>query len=363
MSASPSNQSQVTITATSKAELKAIEKHIRRNLIRFGPDFVAVPQYTPNNSLTYQSTGLPYLKKGAPWEYPYFKILSHFSEAHIEIHYPSDEEIKSKSFGRPVTPEAGNVVKILPSSLTFLLQCPKCFYMKYNFGFTQPSFVSGSGGMARALAEKEELALKGEPTNDWCPEIIPTGTFDWQGETIASDPLPVEGRDTYYLGGIFDLLAELEDNTFAVVDCKTTAKKAWKLKKLYAPQLMAYWYCLENPIGQEFSKTLNTLDKRTHRQPTLEAIPRKVSHLGLLCFNLNSGDISASPQDTTFSADVSYIPMKIDKDKFIEKMQEVATLLEQPTMPEADKYCNSCKCLKEMASFQAPEKAAEHHRS
>ena len=124
---------------------------------------------------------------------------------------------------------------------------------------------------------------------------------------------------------------------------------------------MAYWYCLENPIGQEFSKTLITLDKRTHRQPTLEAIPRKVSHLGLLCFNLNSGDISASPQDTTFSADVSYIPMKIDKDQFIEKMQKVATLLEQPTMPEASKYCYSCKWLKEMASFQAPEKALEHH--
>jgi hypothetical protein len=232
--------------------------------------------------------------------------------------------------------------------------------MKYNFGFTQP-FVSVSGGMAGALAEKEELALKGETTDDWCPEIIPTGTFDWQGETITSNPLPVKGRDTYYLGGIFDLLAKLEDNTFAVVDCKTTGKEAWKLRKLYAPQLMAYWYCLENPIGQEFSKTLNTLDRRTHRQPTLAAIPRKVSHLGLLCFNLNSGDISASPQATTFSADVSYIPMKIDGDKFIEKMQEVATLLEQPTMPESGKYCYSCKWLKEMVSFQSPGKSLEHH--
>ena len=360
MSASPSNQSQVTITATSTAELEAVEKHIRRNLIRFGPDFVATPQYTPNNSLTYQGSGSPYLKNGAPWEYPYFKILSHFTEAYIEIHYPSNGETKSTTFGRPVTPEAGNVVKIRPSDLTFLLQCPKCFYMKYNLGFTQP-FVSVSGGMARALAEKEELALKGEPTDDWCPEIIPAGTFDWQGETLTSDPLPVEGRDTYYLGGIFDLLAELEDNTFAVVDCKTTAKKAWKLKKIYAPQLMAYWYCLENPIGEEFSKTLNTLDKRTHRQPTLEAIPRKVSHLGLLCFNLNTGDISASPQDTTFSADVSYIPVEIGQEKFIEKMQEVATLLEQPAMPEVGEYCRTCKWLEEMSAFEVPEKALEHH--
>jgi hypothetical protein len=360
MSTSSSVVSRVEITAKSKAESETIEKYIRINHIRFGPEFQAAPESELGNALTYQSTGLPYLKNSAPWEYPYLRILIQFTDAYIEIHYPSEGETKSTSFGRPIAPEARSVVKIRPSDLTFLLQCPKCFYMKYNFGFTQP-FVSVSGGMAGALAEKEELALIGEPTNDWCPEIIPPGTFDWQGETIASDPLPVEGRDTYYLGGIFDLLAELEDNTFAVVDCKTTGKEAWKLRKLYAPQLMAYWYCLENPIGQEFSKTLNTLDRRTHRQPTLAAIPRKVSHLGLLCFNLNSGDISASPQATTFSADVSYIPMKIDGDKFIEKMQEVATLLEQPTMPESGKYCYSCKWLKEMVSFQSPGKSLEHH--
>ena len=360
MSTSSSVVSQVEITAKSKAESETIEKYIRINHIRFGPEFQAAPESELGNALTYQSTGLPYLKNSAPWEYPYLRILLQFTDAYIEIHYPSEGETKSTSFGRPIAPEAGSVVKIRPSDLTFLLQCPKCFYMKYNFGFTQP-FVSVSGGMAGALAEKEELALKGETTDDWCPEIIPTGTFDWQGETIASNPLPVKGRDTYYLGGIFDLLAKLEDNTFAVVDCKTTGKEAWKLRKLDAPQLMAYWYCLENPIGLEFSKTLNTLDRRTHRQPTLAAIPRKVSHLGLLCFNLNSGDISASPQATTFSADVSYIPMKIDGDKFIEKMQEVATLLEQPTMPESGKYCYSCKWLKEMVSFQSPGKSLEHH--
>jgi hypothetical protein len=357
MSSSSSIVSQVAITAKSKAELEAIEKHIRNNVIRFGPEYQATPKHEPSNSLTYQSTGLPYLKNGTPWEYPYLRILIKFTEAYIEIQFQSDGETQSAVFGRPVTPEVGNVVKIRPSDLTFLLQCPKCFYMKYNFGFTQP-FISVSGGMARALAEKEELALKGEPTKDWCPEINPAGTFNWQGETIASNPLPIESRDTYYLGGIFDLLAELKDNTFAIVDCKTTGKKEWHLKKLYSPQLMAYWYCLENPVDQEFSKTLSTRDNRIHRQPTLETVERKVSHLGLLCFNLNTGNISASPQGTTFSANVNYVPVEIDHDKFIGKMQEVATLLEQPAIPESGEYCYSCKWLEEMTAFIAPEKTS-----
>ena len=356
MSTSSSVVSQVEITAKSKAESETIEKYIRINHIRFGPEFQAAPESELGNALTYQSTGLPYLKNSAPWEYPYLRILIQFTDAYIEIHYPSEGEVKSVVFGRPVSPEVGNVVKIRPSDLTFLLQCPKCFYMKYNFGFTQP-FISVSGGMARALAEKEEMALKGEATDDWCPKIIPPGKFHWQGETITSNPLPLEGRDTYYLGGIFDLLAELKDNTFAVVDCKTTAKEPWKLKNLYSPQLMAYWYCLENPIGSEFRKTLSRLDNRIHRSPTLEAASRKVSHLGLLCFNLNAGTISASPHGTTFSANVNYVPVEIDQGKFMEKMQEVATLLEQPAMPEASKYCYSCKWLKEIISLQDTENA------
>jgi hypothetical protein len=357
MSSSSSIVSQVAITAKSKAELGAIEKHIRINLIRFGPEFKATPKRELSNSLTYQSAGLPYLKNGTPWEYPYLRILIQFTDAYIEIHYPSEGEVKSVVFGRPVSPEVGNVVKIRPSDLTFLLQCPKCFYMKYNFGFTQP-FISVSGGMARALAGKEELALKGEPTDDWCPEITPAGTFNWQGETIASNPLPIESRDTYYLGGIFDLLAKLNDDTYAIVDCKTTGKKDWQLKKLYSPQLMAYWYCLENPVGQEFSKTLSTLDNRIHRQPTLETVQRKVSHLGLLCFNLNTGNISASPQGTTFSANVNYVSVEIIQEKFMGKMQEVASLLEQPAIPKSGEYCYSCKWLEEMAAFIAPEKTS-----
>lgn len=359
MSPSSSDFSQVAITATSKTEIEAVEKFVRDNLIRFGPEFSATPKHEPGNSLTYQSSGKPYLKNGTPWGYPYLRILLKFTEAYIEIQFQSDGETQSAVFGRPVTPEMGNVVKIRPSDLTFLLQCHKCFYMKYKFGFTQP-FVSVSGGMARALAEKEEWALKGEPTDDWCPEIIPAGTFHWQGETIASNPLPIQSRDTYYLGGIFDLLAELKDNTFAIVDCKTTGKKDWQLKKLYSPQLMAYWYCLENPVDQEFSKTLSTHDNRIHRQPTLETVQRKVSHLGLLCFNLNAGTISASPQGTTFSAKVKYIPLEINQIKFMETMREIVTLLEKPTVPEAFNYCSSCKWVEEMISFQNAEKALEH---
>jgi hypothetical protein len=150
MSTSSSVVSRVEITAKSKAESETIEKYIRINHLRFGPEFQAAPESELGNTLTYQSTGLPYLKNGSPWEYPYLRILIQFTDAYIEIHYPSEGETKSTSFGRPIAPEARSVVKIRPSDLTFLLQCPKCFYMKYNFGFTQP-FVSVSGGMARGV--------------------------------------------------------------------------------------------------------------------------------------------------------------------------------------------------------------------
>ena len=344
-------ESSVSVTVPKTGSLEEVERFIRTNLIRFGTDIQAETRKNGDCTLRFKGSGSPFLKEGEVWEYPYQLILIHFPKVNIEIQYFAEGKKRTAFFGSGSLGVEDKVVKIRPSDLNFLWQCPRCFYLRYNLNLGQ-LFLSVSGGIASALAEKEEQTMLGKQTAGWCPQINPPGKFKWQGETLTSNPLPLEGGNTYYIGGKFDLLAELSDGTFAVVDCKTTSKSKKKLENFYSYQLQAYAYCLENPPDEDFTKKLKTLDNRIHRLPTLGSQKREVSHLGLLCFDIQSGQINATLQGTTFSADVSYVPIKNDSQALLDRAQAVADLLEQDSPPEASAKCTSCNLLGEMSSFR-----------
>ena len=343
----PTNGTRISINSSSEGEKESLTRHIRVNLIKFGTDISLDERKSSDRQLVLSGEGLPYLKDGKPWEYPFLKIISNFPEASIEVSYWIDGENQTAKFGQIPEKRSGRVVKLRPSDLTFLRNCPRCFYLRYNYGLNQVG-LSVSGGMAKALADKEERALLKQTTDLWCPDINPRGVFLWQGETVVSAPLPVKGRNTYYFGGMFDLLAELTDGTHAVIDCKTTANTDGKLQKVYFLQLMAYRFCLENPADEKFCAALSELDGRTHKQPTIAPIYRRVDHIGLLCFNLNDGTIQPDPSVTKFSANVRHVPIQIDQDRFIELIQASVNLLEQETIPESGKYCSICNWQTEM---------------
>ncbi len=348
-------ESSVSVTAPTTGSLEEVERFIRTNLIRFGTDIQVETRKNGDCTLRFKGSGSPFLKDGEVWEYPYQLILIHFPKVNIEIHYFVEGKKRTTIFGNGSLGGEDKVVKIRPSDLHDLWQCPRCFYLRYNHNLKQLplSVPGGIPGIASTLANKEEGIMWRRKTADWCPQINPSGKFKWQGGTLASNPLPLEGRNTYYIGGKFDLLAELSDGTFAVVDCKTTLKKDRKeLTDRFSYQLQAYAYCLENLPDNDFTKKLKFLKNRIHLLPTLPPQKRKVSHLGLLCFDIKSGQINATPQGTTFSADVFYVPIKNDSKALLEKAQAVADLLEQDSPPEASAGCDSCNLLEEINSFR-----------
>ena len=342
---------EILIQSTSFQELEALKQHIESRTIIFGQGFdVGEIEGGPDPVLRYRGRGNPFMKDNCLWEYPYRRIICDYPGVWISIAYAFGDRIKTIHFGSKPEKYGGKIVKIRPSDLNFLLKCSRCFFLRYNYNFNQP-FLSISGGLMGDLANKEETALYEQSTKDWCPEIDPSGTFRWQGRTVVSRPLPISGNQTYYLGGMFDLVAELQDKTYAIIDCKTSAKDENQLAKTYFNQLMAYRYCLENPADTEFLQRLDELDGRIHRQPNFElgASQLTVNHLGLLRFNLCAGTITANPQETSFSADVTYIPVKSGAEKqqkFLRRLQKVADLLEQKDIPPASKYCTACNSLK-----------------
>ena len=331
----------ISIFANSKEERDKISRHIRANLIRFGPDLADEHNGQREEIIEIVGNGMPYLKAGKPWDYPFLKIISSFPETRIEVSYQSIDGVQKIEFGRQVEPTTGKIIKLRPSDLSFLRKCPRCFFLRYNYGLNQ-AYFSVSGGIASALAEKEEQALLGEPTLKWCPSIKPDGQFSMQGETVASAPISANRKHTYYIGGKFDLLAELEDDSFAVVDCKTTAKDDWQLRSSYFPQLMAYRYCIQNPPDESFCEDLRNSDGRIHRLPTIGYQKRIVNHLGLMCFNLNDGSIKADPHITTFNAEVRYVPIAIDDDQFMDLIQDCVEVLEQDAVPSSWEMCSTC---------------------
>jgi hypothetical protein len=92
--------------------------------------------------------------------------------------------------------------------------------------------------------------------------------------------------------GKIDCLLEHDDNTYSVIDYKTTHVSN-KLNEIYFLQLMAYAYSLENP---EFGSG------------------KKINNLGLIVFEPQS--FSSTLGQGSLNGSLTYVEIPFDKDKF-----------------------------------------------
>jgi hypothetical protein len=155
-----------------------------------------------------------------------------------------------------------NIVKLAPSSLTFLWEeCQRCFWLSAHGVLKRPSAPFPK---VFTMLDNQTKDFYFNKRSEEMAEGLRPGHVALGDRWVRSRPLSVPGHDTKVtLQGRIDTALSFDDGTHAIIDFKTSSPKAEHVP-FYGRQLHSYALAAENPA-----------------EGALELIP--VSQLGLLC--------------------------------------------------------------------------------
>lgn len=217
--------------------------------------------------------------------------------------------------------------KLSPSDFAFLWeQCKRCFYLKVVHGVRQPSMP-----MARIFKRIESLQMgfyDGRRTRRVLPDL-PPGVIRCGERWVESEPIQPPGRaSASYILGKLDSVIQFDDESWAVIDFKTTRTRGEHIP-LYARQLHAYAYGLENPARPP----------RSLKRESVQLSP--ITKIGLLCFEPREVS-QPSVGRHVYEGEVRWIEMERDDATFLEFIGEIVDLIDGP-IPDPGRECAWCK--------------------
>jgi len=224
--------------------------------------------------------------------------------------------------------------RLSPSDLTFLYDgCKHCFVLKVKHGIAQPSIPLP--GVFSTIAALQKDHYSGRRTEEFCPQL-PPGTITYGEQRVRSAPIAFHGlASTCHLAGRFDIVASLDDGSYAVLDFKTGSPSEDKAA-MYGRQLHAYALALETPAPGEL-----------HLAP--------ITRLGLLYFTPDQCQyIGGSRQ--SLAGPLTWVEVERDDAQFRSFLSGVVSLLDGPMPPTDTGACDWCRYRSRIAgaSGQAP---------
>ena len=188
--------------------------------------------------------------------------------------------------------------------------------------------MPGAFPLVGTLADLQEKHFRGASMSDIDPSLRP-GTITKWGEWVKSKPIEINGEVTRWrILGKYDLVAENQDGTVALIDCKVSDSSRDN-GEFYSPQLEAYAHSLEFPAaGQGVT----------------------VATMGLLVWNPNAGFTRDGRHG--FLADQKYLPVERDQSQFFAIIENLISVLEGE-IPESGANCTTCNYLIERAALDA----------
>lgn len=160
----------------------------------------------------------------------------------------------------------------------------------------------------------------GKRTENMMP-FLPPGIVDASVSHVKSTPIKVPGhRSQCVIRGKIDTLVRFDDNSFAVIDFKTSARRAEHIQ-LYGRQLHAYAFALEQAA-----------EGHVNLSP--------VRSLGLLVYEPQKFAQTTST-GALLSGGLSWIPVARDDRRFLGFLGELLDVLESAEPPPAED-CQWC---------------------
>lgn len=211
--------------------------------------------------------------------------------------------------------------KLSPSDFAFLWEdCKRCFYLKVARNFPQPRSIMAS------IFIKIDNEMKNCFDGKRIEEMVsgfPAGIVKHGEKWVESRPIVLPNEpNTCFIRGKFDTIVKFDDGSYGVVDFKTSHRKSEHMP-LYARQLHAYAYALENPAPRKFSVS-------------------PVSKLGLLVYEPDNFAVRETDK-ALLAGGITWIEIQRNDKEFFDFLKEVMALLRMPSPPPANHDCQYCK--------------------
>jgi len=221
--------------------------------------------------------------------------------------------------------------KLSPSDLTFLYdQCKYCFVLKVKHGISQPSIPIP--GIFSVIAGLQKNYYSDMRTEKFCPDL-PPGIVTYGEKRVRSKAIKPAGcNSACYISGRFDIVATLDNGSYAVLDFKT-GNPAEEKTNLYSRQLHAYTVALENPA-----------------EGAMELKP--ISKLGLLYFSPDSCELTSLHRQV-LQGSMDWIEIPRDDEYFFGFLREVVQLLDGPLAPPDPDNCDWCAYRKRIVGLRS----------
>jgi hypothetical protein len=226
------------------------------------------------------------------------------------------------------------IITLAPSDLDYTpLKCKRCFYLKKKEklspgGFPPPVFSNFD------VVQKDyfkTLSTK-DLTND-----LPDGRFLQKNELpgrIVSRELEDLNKRKFILGGTPDIVIKFKDNSYGILDFKTTNLSETKSEN-YKYQLEAYAQIFTFPGAIKSGAT-----------PKLEPI----THLGILQF-FPKKITSHEKSSANLQMQMSYSPLVRDIDNFYKHITFVIDILKNDKIPNFSDECEQCSFTKKSSKL------------
>lgn len=226
-------------------------------------------------------------------------------------------------------------ITLAPSDLDYApLKCKRCFYLKKKEklspgGFPPPVFSNFD------VVQKDyfkKLNTK-DLTND-----LPDGRFLQQNELpgrIVSSELEDLKKRKFILGGTPDIVIKFNDNSYGILDFKTTNLSDTKSDN-YKYQLEAYAQIFTYPGAIKSGKT-----------PKLQPI----THLGILQF-FPKKILSHEEYNANLQMQMSYSPLKRNVDDFYKHITFIIDILNSDKIPNFTDECEQCNFTKNSLNYK-----------
>lgn len=207
-----------------------------------------------------------------------------------------------------------------PSDFAFLWEeCKRCFYLKVREKFRRPSQPMAK--IFTVIDAEMKNCFAGKRTENMMP-FLPPGVVDVSVSWVQSKPIKLPGRSSScVIRGKIDTLVRFDDNSFAVIDFKTSSRRADHIH-LYGRQLHAYALALEQAAAGHVNLS-------------------PIRNLGLLVYEPQKF-AKVAVTDASLSGSLSWIPVERDDKKFFGFLSEILDVLERPAPPAAE-GCEWCQ--------------------
>ena len=219
--------------------------------------------------------------------------------------------------------------RLSPSDLTFSYEgCKRCFYLKVVNNIAQPSMPLPS------IFSKIASLLKNHYDGKHTSELhvaLPPGVVSLGEKYVKSEVIESPNhKTTCYISGRFDIVVSFEDGSYGVIDFKT-GNPSKESAYLYSRQLHTYAYALEHPGTRALALS-------------------PITKLGLLYFYPER--VNQQSVDRLFyEADITWVGIEKDEQRFLEFIDEVLNVIESPTVPEHSPTCQWCSYFSKLTNI------------